>query len=116
MALIELDTENTDQMSEQLATILNRDAGMNLDPLTANPIDTYVLQHPAAPWCFSDNAGQAAMEHRKTYLDNDRLPEEVLDILDEMVRKLWDNPRCMELREKSDYWKIYGGDPGRPSW
>lgn len=116
MALIELDTENTDEMSERLAQALNRDAGLDIDPLTVNPIDTYVLQHPGAPWCFSDDAGKAALEHRKTYLDRDILPEPVLDILDEMVRKLWDDSRCQEMREKSDYWKIFGGDPGRPSW
>ena len=116
MALIPLDTDSTDEMSERLAQTLNRDAGLHLDPLTANPIDTYVLQHPGAPWCFSEDPATAAIQHRKTYLDNDILPEPVLDFLDDMVRKLWDDPRCQELREQSDYWKIYGGDPGRPIW
>lgn len=116
MALIELDTENTEEMSERIAKSISRQTGLNIDHLNANPLDTYLIQHPGAPWCFCEDPPKAVLEHRKNYSDKKLLPESVMDYLDEIVRRLWDDPEAMEKRAQSDYWKIYGGDPSRPVW
>lgn len=116
MALIELDTEHTEEMSERIAKSISRQTGLNIDHLNANPMDTYLIQHPGAPWCFCEDPPKAVLEHRKNYLDKKLLPEQVMDYLDEIVRRLWDDPEAMEKRAQSDYWKIYGGDPSRPIW
>ena len=115
MALIEMHRENPGDMEPKLREALEA-AGLRISPDGRNPIQAYVIQHPGAPWCFGDEVGRAVIKHRQAYLDQALLPEAVLNYLDDLVRRLWDDPRCQELRANSDYWKVYGGDNARPLW
>lgn len=115
MALIELSQDHPGDMQAELRKVLEA-AGVPLAPDGQNPIQAYIIEHPGAPWCFGEGLAQAAIDHRRSYIEQNIIPEDTLDFLDELVRQLWDDPRCQELREKSDYWKIYGGDPAKPLW